>query len=326
MEVKIPYYSDNSRISNSAIGWFNKKGPQYLRNMLDGKEEGIKGSFLEKGTMIHMYLLEPKEFWDNYIILDFEVPKVKQQKDFCDNYANSIELMEDDKLLTAYDSAYSNSKTIEQRLTIAKELRSTFTKYVEYLAIQNTGKKVISFSELSLLKKIKENITEHKAANKLLFDDSTLYENHNEFHINWECGGVLCKSLLDRVKIDVTNKKFIVVDLKTTFDVYNFNDSVKEYDYYRQIQFYIQAVSHYLINERGYSYDDLKEWDVEAYIVAVQSNGSGEVRVFNMLNKEELLKRENLINNTLSEISYHIQSGNWEHTRNYYENEGIEEL
>ena len=72
--------------------------------------------------------------------------------------------------------------------------------------------------------------------------------------------------------------------------------------------------------------DDLKEWDVEAYIVAVQSNGSGEVRVFNMLNKEELLKRENLINNTLSEISYHIQSGNWEHTRNYYENEGIEEL
>ena len=59
MDISIPYYEDNSRISNSALGWFIKYGPQYLRNMLDGKEEGLKGSFLEKGTMIHEYILQP---------------------------------------------------------------------------------------------------------------------------------------------------------------------------------------------------------------------------------------------------------------------------
>ena len=78
MKIEIPYYEDNTRISNSAIGWFLKKGPRYLKDMLDGKEEGISGKFLEKGTMIHMYLLQPDEFWDNYIILDFVVPKVSQ--------------------------------------------------------------------------------------------------------------------------------------------------------------------------------------------------------------------------------------------------------
>lgn len=27
MNIEIPYYEDNTRISNSAIGWFLKKGP-----------------------------------------------------------------------------------------------------------------------------------------------------------------------------------------------------------------------------------------------------------------------------------------------------------
>lgn len=38
-----------------------------------------------------------------------------------------------------------------------------------------------------------------------------------------------------------------------------------------------------------------------------------------MFNEEELLNRKNIIAKTLTEISYHINSGNWEHTRKYYE-------
>ena len=51
MDISIPYYEDMSRISNSNIGWFLKKGPRYLKDMLDGKIEGLKASFLDKGTM-----------------------------------------------------------------------------------------------------------------------------------------------------------------------------------------------------------------------------------------------------------------------------------
>ena len=57
MNIEIPYYEDNIRISNSAIGWFLKKGSRYLRDMLDGKEEGMSVKFLEKGIMIHEYIL-----------------------------------------------------------------------------------------------------------------------------------------------------------------------------------------------------------------------------------------------------------------------------
>lgn len=323
MKIDIDYYSDNTRISNSAIGWFLKKGPRYLKDMLDGKEEGISAKYLDKGTMIHMYLLQPDEFWQNYIVIDYEKPKTAQQAAFCNRYHQSTEIVEDDKLLDAYKYAYSgNNMSKEAMLKKAKELQLKFAEYIE--ALEKTDLyTIISFADLNMLKNIKDNIEKHIKANELLTDQPGI-ECHNEFHINWEAEkqGVSCKSLLDRVKIDHANKKITLIDLKTTADVYNFKHSVEEYDYYRQIAFYILALTWYM-KDQGY---DIEDYDLEAYIVAIQSNSNNEVRVFNMLNEKELLARKDLIADTLTEISYHYQTGNWDHTREYYKNDGTESL
>ena len=131
MNIEIPYYEDNTRISNSAIGWFLKKGPRYLRDMLDGKEEGMSAKFLEKGTMIHEYILQPEEFWKDYEILDFEVPKVKQQRDLCEYYSShklTDPLADDDKLLLeAYNNSYNNTKSAEIRKNEAKKIVETYS-------------------------------------------------------------------------------------------------------------------------------------------------------------------------------------------------------
>lgn len=323
MIIDCEYYSDSSRISNSAIGWFLKKGPRYLKDMLDGKEEGISGKYLEKGTMIHMYLLQPDEFWHNYMIIDYEKPKTAQQIAFCERYFHSTELLEEDKLLDAYKSAYSgNNMSKDAMLKKAKELQLKFAEYIEFLD-KNQTFTVISFADLNMLKRIEENINNHKKAKDLLTNNPG-WDCNNEFHINWESEKqkISCKSLLDRVKIDFVNKKIILIDLKTTADVYNFKHSVEEYDYYRQIAFYILALTWYM-SDLGYN---IEEFDLEAYIIAIQSNGNNEIRVFNMLNEKELLDRKDLIADTLTEISYHYQTGNWDHTREYYEGDGTEEL
>ena len=330
MKIDIPYYEDNTRISNSAIGWFLKKGPKYLRDMLDGKEEGLKLPQLEKGTMIHEYILQPDEFWKDYIILDFAVPKVKQQRELCELYYTYKQVdpfaTEDKLMLHAYNTAYSNKKSNEVKLREAKEIIDLYSNYIEYYANKDS-KKVISFADLDMLKKIKQNLEEHTAANKLLFDVPNTYEFYNEFHINWEYNqgnvSVPCKSLCDRVMFDHVNKKIILIDLKTTSNVYDFKHSVEEFDYYRQLAFYICAITWYMLEELNLNVDD---YDLECYIIAIQTNGNYEIRVFDMLNEEELLDRKNLITDTLKEISYHINSGNWEHTRNYYEQNGIERL
>ena len=329
MIIDKPYYEDNTRISNSAIGWFLKKGPQYYHRMMIGEEEGLKLPQLEKGTMIHEYLLQPDEFWKDYIILDFAVPKVKQQKDLCElyyTYKQTDPLEEDDKLiLLAYNTAYSNKKSDEVKLKEAKEILDLYSNYIEYYANKDS-KKVISFADLTMLKQIKENITNHIKANELLTDKPGC-ESNNEFHINWELqvGDWLapCKSLLDRVIFDHINQKIILIDLKTTSDVYNFKHSVEEFQYYRQLCYYLMAISWYMYKDQNI---DISNYDTEVYIIAIQTNNNYEIRVFNMFNEEELLNSKNIILDTLSELSYHYQTNNWEHTREYYENNGIERL
>lgn len=199
----------------------------------------------------------------------------------------------------------------------------------------NNTKKAISFADLNMLKTIKSNIEKHKKANKLLTDTPGV-ESHNEFHINWtfpiktdslkmdenKIWYAPCKSLLDRCIFDHVNKKIILIDLKTTSDVYNFKHSVEEFDYYRQIAYYLLAITWYMKDQDI----DISDYDCEAYIVAIQTNGSYEVRVFNMFNETELDSRKNIIINALSELSYHYQTNNWEHTRSYYEGNGTEEL
>lgn len=329
MDITIPYYEDNSRISNSAIGWFLKNGPQYLKDMLDGKAEGISGSFLEKGTMIHEYILQPDEFWKDYMILDFEVPKVKQQKDFCECYAHLIEVepleLKETLALKAYRQSYSNSKKDKIVKEDALKLIDTYSQYIEYCKNKDT-KKVISFADLQTLKKIKANIQAHKKANELLFGLPDTFKVYNEFHINWEVpkyDNIKCKSLLDRVCFDHVNKKIILIDLKTTQNVYNFAHSVEEYDYFRQIAFYGLAIQWYMQEILNLNSE---EYDFEAYIIAIGKDKNNEIRVFNM-NVETILKvKVDQISEALKEISYHIKEDLWTHTRKYYEGNGVEEI
>ena len=327
MDITIPYYEDMNRISNSNIGWFIKKGPKYLKEMLNNEREGLKLPQLEKGTMIHEYILQPEEFWKDYIILDFEVPKVKQQKDFCEAYVSSLELLEDDKKLQAYRSSYTNTKSSQIALKEASELCNKYESYINYLK-QKDDKKVISFADLNLLKTIKKNLEEHKKANELLYNFPNTFEVHNEFHINWEYPNAFedkelsCKSLLDRVMIDHENKKIILIDLKTTADVYNFQHSVEEFDYYRQLTYYWTALAWYFKNEL---FLDIDEYEGETYIIAIQSYDGNEVRVFK-IDEAELSNKLKVIDNAIKRIAWHKNNNLWEHTKEYYEGNGSEVL
>lgn len=326
MKIDIPYYEDNTRISNSSIGWFLKKGPRYFRDMLDGKEEGLSGKFLEKGTMIHMYLLQPEEFWDNYVILEYEVPTVSQQKVLCASYVYEKQVMpledEDKLLLISYNKAYKNSKPDDKKIAEAKEIVKKYDSFIKAMSKED-NKTPITFADLNMLKNIKKNIDEHKKASELLTDMPGC-DCENEFHINWEDPkyGLPCKSLLDRRIIDTVNKKITLIDLKTTSDVRNFKHSVEEYDYYRQMSFYLLALTWYM-KDQGI---DISDYDCEVYIIAIQTNGNNEVRVFNMMNEDEIMDRKDLIFSVLSELSYHYQTGNWDHSRSYYEGDGTESL
>lgn len=330
MEIKIPYYEDLSRISNSNIGLFIKKGPKYLKDTLDGKNESMKAKYLEKGTMIHMYLLQPDEFWQTYEILDFETPSSKQQLLFAQTYVNSCEIEPNSRVLSAYQEAYSTKgKSDDKSLTEGLELVEKLKDYIQYLQIEKTTvKKVISWADLNMLKDIKVNVEKHKLANELLFNQPDTVEQHNEFHINWEYPiqfsdiTIQCKSLLDRVIFDDVNKVITLIDIKTTVDVNGFKHSISEFDYNRQLAYYWAAIHWYYFYIKGIT---LEEYTYKTYIIAIQNNTGNEVKVFE-INPVDIEERVPTITNILQKISWHMKNDKWDHTEEYYLGDGSEKI
>ena len=107
MDLSIPYYEDKTRISNSNIGWFLNKGPAFLHKMLTDPPPEEKNPVLERGTMIHEYLLQPEEFQKDYVIWDKSRPTSAQQEKFCQALASTLEIEPNRAILSAYKEAYS---------------------------------------------------------------------------------------------------------------------------------------------------------------------------------------------------------------------------
>lgn len=342
MQIDIPYYEDKTRISNSNIGWFLNKGPAYLHKMLTEDVPEDKNPVLERGTMIHEYLLQPEEFQKDYVVWDKSRPTSAQQEKFCQALAFSTEIEPNRAILDAYKQAYSTAgKSDDKMLSEGLKIASTLKDYIDFLK-ENDGRIMISHSDWYMLDKIKRNFKEHKLAWKLLwpmgegigkqvrqtgvgiYKDLGLY-NFHEFHINWEWYGempVACKSLLDGLTLDFTNKTVIIYDLKTTAKLWHFEESIDMYDYCRQLMYYTMAARWYIDNELN---DDSTQWEFSYYIIGIDTTGSYEIRVFKV---EQYMvdSRAVVIQNALQEIAWHQKTDKWDHSREYYEGDGSESL
>ena len=325
------YYSDKTRISNSNIGWFLNKGPAFLHKMLTEDVPEEKNPVLERGTMIHEYILQPEEFQKDYVVWDKSRPSSAQQEKFCQALASSLEIEPNRAILDAYKQAYSTrGKSEDLMLSEGLKIASTLKDYIDFLK-SNDKRKMIGPWDVKMLEKIKHNIQSHKLARLLLSpvgDSIDLNGNittslHHEFHINWESRkGVKCKSLLDGLTLDFKNKKATIYDLKTTQKLWHFEDSINQYDYLRQLSYYYSAVCWYIRDELE---EDHFDWTFEFYIIGIDTTGSNEIRVFK-ISQEAVNSRGLIIIKALDEIAWHQKTGKWEHSREYYEGDGSESL
>lgn len=319
MDISIPYYEDNTRVSNSAIGWFLNKGPAFFHAKLSGEVEDEKSSAMDRGTMIHMYLLQPDEFQKEYLVWTKNKPTTPKQVDFCKALAESVEIEPNRAVLSAYRQCYSTTNQSEDKqLSKALEMAKTYEDYIKYL--KNPDRTLISMYDYNMLCRIGNNISSHKLASRLL--NPKTGETHHEFHINWELHDIPCKSLLDSVNFDFDKKICTLMDLKTTVKIGHFEDSVNQYDYTRQLEFYTMALIWYLEHERG---EDPTKWHFDWYIIAIDTIEDNSIRVFKFTD-EQVTTASVKILYVIDEIAWHVFHDKWDHTREYYEGDGAEKL
>lgn len=335
-EYDIPYYEDSTRISNSAIGWFLNKGPTYLRRMLDGKEKGLDLPQLRKGTMIHEFLLQPDQFWNDYVLFTGEKPKSAQAQKFCENLINTVEIEPNKQLSEAYRKSYSIVGKSEDK--ILSEALKISIEYKDYIEAIKSKKILISQYDLDQLMSIQHNIGAHKLARQLIRragDHGSIHVYH-EFQINWDYfvsdefnhgayTPIACKSLLDSCTFNFDTKVCTTMDIKTTAKLWHFEDSMKEFDYCRQLYFYQEAVYWYMRNVLNLNEDEISEWNFEYYIVAIDTTGSNEIRVFK-LTSSQVSSRGVIVRGFMYDWLWHIATDNYEHSRAYYVGDGSETL
>ena len=122
-------------------------------------------------------------------------------------------------------------------------------------------------------------------------------------------------------------KKVIGVDVGAKFLTVSFNDSNNQDQVYN------------IGNNQRSILSFLKKMSAEEFCFVIEATGNYSSRILhlsleqgfetsliNCMSVKHFARMKNIIAKTLTEISYHINSGNWEHTRKYYENDGIEEL
>lgn len=329
-----------SRISASALGVF-EIDPKYFKNYIDGLVDEETPSFMELGTKLHMYLLEPEEFKKNYIYLDVVKPRGDKQKEFCELIANSKLKELQDSVINAYNLTYATKGKSEEKIKQeALKLYNGLSSYVEYVKRSKEYKDILNYSTISYLKTAKNAAEKHVAVKDMLFDEDSFIDkpnlfSKNEMRIYWEHPTIeldgeklVLKSIIDRLVIDHEKKVIKLIDLKTSSNLHTFEESYSKYKYHRQMAFYWAAIHYYFKQE--FEDKDIGDYSKETYIVAIQTpNNYGKdypirCKVFPVI-EEDLNKGIDEIEDLLNEIKWHIDENKWEHSRSYYENNGLEQ-
>jgi len=319
------YYKEK-RVSSSSLKWF-EISPLFFRKMLDKEIEQLPMRWLEIGKKVHMKLLENEEFNKNYIFLDYSTPKSENQKKFCEDYITFRSKRMEDKLIYAYKKNYTADKLPKEKIIErATELKQQLSKYITYLKKRSEYKDILTYSDNKLINDLEQCVKDHIAANKLIYltdeDRMNNIEEYNENIIFFKFLDIECKAMLDRLIIDHKNKIIKLIDIKTTSNLSEFNRSFEEFKYYRQLAFYWIAIHHSWTIFNLVSNIDYKK---ESYIIGLQKGDIPECKVFN-IEESWLSKGLNEIESILPEIKWHYDNNLWNHSRFYYENNGIEKL
>ncbi len=346
------YYEDRDHISNSNLGWLLRSPAYFKKKMGYAQAEKLESLSLERGTLLHMAILEPNKF----IVSDVE-PVGGMMGKFIELLAKHPNEKIDGTSMIV-DTAHKASGFKHSLEVVLKNFEKPENQaYYEFLKSAN-GKVCLTKEDKDVIDKCIESLSKHKAAASLLFDKDLpdLFEKdqtYNELPIYWvyqvidEKGDtyeVPCKSLIDRLVIDHTEGLIKVIDLKTTSKSVGTSEAtrilhtgnvlqdyeytgflqayVNMYRYYRQQAYYEFAVMYYLATHPDHKDVDYTDYRMISYCVAVETTGMNECGVFE-IPAGLIAAGEREFNELIKRYVWHLDSDQWEYSKEYYLGDGI---
>ena len=224
----------------------------YKDYILKDREEKTDKHLIQ-GKLIHLLLLQPEEFDNQFVLLPAKLPSESLRKvlKLIPNHTEEKELskVDDNVILDCLHEVnlYQSLKDADKR--VAKVRTPECEDYYRFLS--TTNKNIIDVDTLEKCKESVELIKDNEKVQKLLQDEPTDFEMddievYNEIPLecnldNYDFG---LKGIIDRYVVDHKNKIIKIIDFKTTGKtITEFPETVQFYNYWLQAAVYMTLVT-----------------------------------------------------------------------------------
>lgn len=314
-------------------------------------KDDVKSTAIVIGDIVDFYILDCKgnnqEFEDRFeekfsLLKDVSV-KGQVSVLVEELYKIAKKYTVDGKITAEFSTMFSEAVQKVQSLgkysgkTEEKILEDFSEKGKEYYEtlIKNSDKTVVDVNVLDHARNIAKILVEDEFTAHL-FEESEDIEYFTKFPIEWtyeaESGGsMICKSELDILRIDHHNKIIYPMDLKTTYDNENFESNYLRMRYDLQAAFYHLAVLKWSVEE------DMQDYDIMPMEFIVGDTSINKRRPIRYkLSRNDLDKamygyhiggvKYNGIIPLIEAINWAENSGNWNVSKEVFDNQGIMKL
>ncbi len=264
------FYSKKVYYSYSSLNKLMWSPQVYYQMYVLGLREEKLDQHLAQGKLIHLLLLEPEKFDQEFMMTPGKFPAdslrtvvnrvFSHYKELAQNGDTRTELAEFDGAIldVMKDMNYHQTlKTDQQRLD--KIVTAEAVSYWEFLKVKG-DKTLVDPDTYKFCKDAVDIIRTNKSLCSLIGCEVTEFDNKevlNELELSVELPNKKygLKGIVDNIVVDHDAKTIFVNDIKTTSkDLKDFPDSIEYYAYWMQCMIYMIMVANYF----GYLMDDQK--------------------------------------------------------------------
>ena len=309
------FYKEEFNFSYSSLNRLLFSPKLFYKDYILKERETKMEKHLIEGRLIHLLLLEPDRFNEEFVMSPLKMPTDSVKKILRivsskivdpNNYIKLEDL--DDQILEALkeENLYQSFKEDQKRLD--KIITEESKEYFKFL--QTTGKTIIDADTLARCVDRVVIIKANDDANNLIMEEGTDWDLdhiqvYNEKKLECKLNDYKfgLKGIIDKYIIDDEEKTITIVDLKTTAKpLENFAETVDFYNYWLQAAVYSLLVMKNV---------DENQQDYKIIFKFVVIDKYDQVYVF-PVSEETLLKWTNGLREALTEANYHYSERKYE--------------
>lgn len=324
-------------LSSSDLRLFNTDRKRFYKEKVlrEPRVEEYSKSLLV-GSIVHCLLLEPQEFDNKFLLSTCETPPGGMLLTFVESlYRHSVTTMNEEGVVEAefgnlLQIAYEESGyKIKLEAVLEKFKKDGKEYYDQLMAAKMQGLEIVCLSDINIATKIVEMVKGDELVGHY-FNNIDFCELKVEGFL---VDGVEMKAMLDKLIVCSEKETIQLLDLKVVYDNQDFR-----YSYYLKRQAYIQA---YIYQEAiksgklnlGFNYSG---WTILSPVFLAVDSGCYYTPVrYDVGLKGLEMAYKGFVENgreypgvkdTLSEILWCQETGNWKISKKAYENKGIVSL